>query len=597
MASVTHFFAPSRDLRDRFVAAGLDPARISLCDPGVAPLQIDRKPIRVAAARERLPIRIGFLGSLMISKAPHLLIEACESLGKDSVEVRVFGDHAGYHGDAGYRDRLTPLLNRSFVRHHGKIARDTLAGALEQIDVLVVPSIWPENSPFVIREAFLAGVPVVASRIGGIPELIVDGVNGLLFEAGNVGELARTLRRLVDEPDLLPKLRAGIPAVTSIDDDARSLCAAYAHALNTPRAETRLAAVVLNYRTAEQTFFATRSLLLSRRPVDRIIVVDNSDTDDCREVLRPFLDRITYVRTGANLGFSGGMNTGIRKALAGGADAVLLVNSDVIVPADCIGTLERALAADRAAGIAGPVVLARSRPDTVASLGISYNERTGRMRHRGFGAGLHAVPRAAIVNADGVSGCLMLVRKEVFAAIGMLDEQYFFSFEDLDFCRRAADAGFTTVVGTRAAVLHQGGQSMGADSPRRFYFATRNHLLLTRERRGSPAFVLMLNVAHALRASGGSIFLRLGAVARGARDFLGGRFGPGAQVPHLGAEDGRLLDQPLDLPALPGQDQRQPQKREHDDRREGDEDDVRWVVDAQLARGGVEQLAPDRHGQ
>ena len=96
------------------------------------------------------------------------------------------------------------------------------------MDVLVVPSIWPENSPFVIQEALLSGVPVVASRIGGIPELVDDGRNGLLFEPRDVDGSAPRAARLLDEPGLLDTLGAGARATTfrTLDDDvARRPCA------------------------------------------------------------------------------------------------------------------------------------------------------------------------------------------------------------------------------------------------------------------------------------------------------------------------------------------------------------------------------------
>ena len=77
----------------------------------------------------------------------------------------------------------------------------------------------------------------------------------------------------------------------------------------------------------------------------------------------PVLSKITYIDTSGNLGFSGGMNVGIREARARGADRILLVNSDVIVPPDTIERLEQSLDAAPQVGIVGPVVLARSEPD------------------------------------------------------------------------------------------------------------------------------------------------------------------------------------------------------------------------------------------
>jgi GT2 family glycosyltransferase len=188
------------------------------------------------------------------------------------------------------------------------------------------------------------------------------------------------------------------------------------------------------------------------------------------------------------------------------------------------------------AGIAGPVVLARSDPDRVASLGMSYARLSGRMRHRGAGTRLGGLKLPAGRAVDGVSGCLMLVEREVFEAIGLLDEDYFFSFEDLDFCLKARRTGFATVLSGSATVYHEGSRSIGADTPRRLYFAARNHLLLAR-RIDAPAgrlaflgrasWIVLLNLAHAVRSKGGSLPERLAAVGEGVRDYAAGRFGIG----------------------------------------------------------------------
>jgi glycosyltransferase involved in cell wall biosynthesis len=85
-----------------------------------------------------------------------------------------------------------------------------------QFDVLVVPSLWPENSPLVIHEAFMAAVPVIAARTGGIPELVTDEVSGMLCEPGSTTDLARAIRRFVDRPALVATLAAGAPPVKSM---------------------------------------------------------------------------------------------------------------------------------------------------------------------------------------------------------------------------------------------------------------------------------------------------------------------------------------------------------------------------------------------
>lgn len=102
-------------------------------------------------------------------------------------------------------------------------------------------------------------------------------------------------------------------------------------------------------------------------------------------------------------------------------------------------------------------------------------------------------------------------------------------------CLRARRAGFVTVLAGRATAHHEGGRSIGARSPRRLYFAARGHLLLA-DRAGPPAgsvaaawrtaSIVALNLAHAVRASGAALPVRVAAVARGVRDYFAGRFGP-----------------------------------------------------------------------
>ena len=529
MDGVTHFFAPSRFMRDRFLTFGIAPERISLCELGVEPPPAPPRP-----KVQSRPLRIGFLGSLMVSKAPHLIMEACAGFPAGAVTIDLWGEPADYHGDARYRDQLTTWLDRPGVRARGRIPHDRVSSALAEIDVVVLPSIWPENSPLVIREAFLAGIPVVASRIGGIPETVTDGVNGLLFEAGNASDLRRVLSRLLDEPELLPRLQRGIPAVRTIADDVASTRERYVQALARPARRPRLAAVVLNYGTPGDTFLAARSLLLSDRPPEDVIVVDNDSSPDGAQALQSIRDRVTYIQTRANLGFSGGMNAGIAEALARGAERVLLVNSDVVVPPDCIARLERAMDATPRAGIAGPVLLARHAPDRVASAGMSYDARTGRMRHLGVGELASAGTSTAVAEVAAVSGSLMLITREAFEKVGLLEPDYFFSFEDLDFCLRARAVGLTSIVVTGAVAFHEGGQSMGSRSPRRLYFGARNHLLVARRasaghsaagRFGRAGIIVGLNLAHAVRAPGGTLVSRLGAVVRGTRDYVAGRFG------------------------------------------------------------------------
>ncbi len=550
LAGIDRFLSPSEDLRRWFVGQGLAADRIA-----VSPYGIDGTAF-VAVRREPAPhLRLGFIGTLMVSKGPDVLIEAFARLAPGRATLDLYGAPADYHGDASFRERLAPLLQVPGVRTMGPRPHAAIPAALGAMDVLVVPSIWPENSPIVIQEALQSGVPVVASRIGGIPELVEDGRNGLLFEPRDGADLERVLRRLLDEPGLLETLRAGARATTfrTLADDARAAHALYESLVaaardrlarppgpGSPAAALHLAAVVVNHRTPDQTWLAVSSLLASRRQPDRVYVVDNDERDAWRARAAAYGGDVVYLHAGANLGFAAGVNIGVRAALAAGADAVVLVNSDVVLAPGCLGALEEAwrsgtasgngVAGDR--GIVAPLLLARRDPSTVASAGIDYDSRTGRMRERDAGA-----RRAAVGAASGsrvaASGCVLLVSRAVWDRAGLLDERLFFGYEDIDLCLRARRAGFTTWFEAGAVAYHEGGGTLAPQSPRRFYFAARNHLLLARHhssggalfRAARPGLIVALNLAHALTAPGGARMARVAATLNGVADYARGRFG------------------------------------------------------------------------
>jgi glycosyltransferase involved in cell wall biosynthesis len=114
------------------------------------------------------------------------------------------------------------------IAFHGRFDRDRAAEVYASLDALVVPSLWPENSPLVIHEAFMSGVPVVGARIGGVPGLVRDGLNGLLYEPFSVDALRRCLQRLVDDGALVSTLARGLPAVKTIDAEAEEWDVRYA---------------------------------------------------------------------------------------------------------------------------------------------------------------------------------------------------------------------------------------------------------------------------------------------------------------------------------------------------------------------------------
>ncbi|MCX5867824.1 MAG: glycosyltransferase [Proteobacteria bacterium] len=155
-------------------------------------------------------------------------MEAFNRLREAPAELKIFGDFVPYHGDQGYSSELRKLGENPRIKFMGGFPPERVGEIFSEIDVLITPSIWMENSPLVIHEASLAQVPVIASRIGGIPELIEDGKNGLLFEPNNALDLQKKIELLLNRPETLSRLRAYPAQIKTIEQNAQELEEIYA---------------------------------------------------------------------------------------------------------------------------------------------------------------------------------------------------------------------------------------------------------------------------------------------------------------------------------------------------------------------------------
>ncbi len=226
-AAVDHFVAPSPALADDFRRFGLPSEKIRVADYGFPPLA--SSPRRSPPGDGRL--RVGFVGTLTWHKGVHVLIEAIRLLPLEHVEVKIFGSLDTFPQYVAELRRSARGLPITFA---GAFDRQHLAAVYAQMDVLVVASLWPENSPLVIHEAYMAGVPVVGARIGGIVDLVDEERNGLLYDPFSADELADRLRSLLLEPDRLRRYRHSLPEVKTITEDAQEWEAVYRQLVGQP---------------------------------------------------------------------------------------------------------------------------------------------------------------------------------------------------------------------------------------------------------------------------------------------------------------------------------------------------------------------------
>ena len=225
LSQLDRILCPTRFLADRLREVGLPDERIrhlpyGVTTTGLAELERPRPDGRA--------LRIGYVGSMTKHKGVHVLLDALEHLRADGlgdrIELVLHGDSTDRH----YVERCAERARALGARFEGPFQPRELPRILGRIDVAVVPSIWFENQPLVIREAFAAGRPVLASRLGAIPESVRDDVDGLLFEPGDGADLGRAIARLVTEEGLFARLQGAVPAIASSDDQARELEPIYA---------------------------------------------------------------------------------------------------------------------------------------------------------------------------------------------------------------------------------------------------------------------------------------------------------------------------------------------------------------------------------
>lgn len=231
---------PSWFHRERMLDFPIDPGRIVALPHG-----LDHEPYRSIQRKPRPVRKIGFIGSVIPIKGPHVLVDAFRLLGRPDLELHIHGDAFAFHDDKDYRDRLkSRTIGMRNVFFHGAYLPPDLPRILSELDVLVVPSLWWESFCLTIREGQLAGIPVIASDLGAMREALDGEGCGLLFRAGDARELADRIDRLTRDDDLRARLSRCQGAVKTIENYIPELLALYdrAQGVSAKRAGTLVVA-------------------------------------------------------------------------------------------------------------------------------------------------------------------------------------------------------------------------------------------------------------------------------------------------------------------------------------------------------------------
>jgi glycosyltransferase involved in cell wall biosynthesis len=216
--------AVSNTVKDIFVQNGIPEDKIMVLHSGIKIAEKLEDYAEKNQINPRNPMIFGFFGPVQPYKGVHILVEAFNKLSPRSARLLIFGT-----GPSSYYQRLMSKAN-SFVEFRG--AFDDLSRMLSEFDVAVVPPIWQDNAPLVVLEALSAKKPIIGANIGGIPDFVQDGINGLLFEPGNSSDLAEKMKRIIEFPHLIEIFKRNIKKQKTMKEHASEMEEIYQNLLS-----------------------------------------------------------------------------------------------------------------------------------------------------------------------------------------------------------------------------------------------------------------------------------------------------------------------------------------------------------------------------
>ena len=235
--------------------------------------------------------------------------------------------------------------------------------------------------------------------------------------------------------------------------------------------------ITVNYNQTAATLDLLDNCLSLTWPNIEIIVVDNASKKDPSAMIKSVYPGVVTIRNLKNLGFAGGNNRGIEKAKG---EFILLLNNDTNIPSDLIERLVAGFGDDESIGVVCPKILYADPPGTIQFAGYTpIHPFTGRNITIGQGKQDKGQYDAA-KETPYAHGAAMMVKREVVEKAGLMPEEYFLYYEELDWSKKINEAGFKIVYYPDASVVHQASLSVGRNSPTKTYYYFRNRILFMR---------------------------------------------------------------------------------------------------------------------
>jgi glycosyltransferase involved in cell wall biosynthesis len=223
--NVDRFIAPSAQLMEKYLRWGIEAERIEVEEYG------RRAPaVRAPEPRQtKEPVNLGFFGQLSHFKGGKLMLEAMSLLGEDAgAHLWLYGANLELQSQE-FQEEFAAMHEslRGRVTFRGPYDHAELPKLMAELHWVLVPSIWWENSPLVIQEAFFHRRPIICSDVGGMAEKVRDGVDGIHFRVGDAHSLASTIETATGSPRLWRGLRDGIREPYAMDEHVTHLLDMY----------------------------------------------------------------------------------------------------------------------------------------------------------------------------------------------------------------------------------------------------------------------------------------------------------------------------------------------------------------------------------
>lgn len=303
-------------------------------------------------------------------------------------------------------------------------------------------------------------------------------VEELFWNAGlRITHMGTTIRGVSLPNNLADSLRKNGLVTDSLEQDAETFQFLVVGEVPQISISPMVTVIILNWNGKVDTLECLASVVQLDYPNYKIVVVDNGSTDGSVDAISKQYPEIIVLQTGANLGYAGGNNVGIRWALKHDADFVLVLNNDTIVGKDMLSHLVKVGLLDDRIGLLGPTNYYYGDPSVIWATGAML-ERYPKAGYKILGDGDVDSSWKVATQVDALVGSAMLIKSSVFNRIDLFDEKFFLCWEEYDFSARANNAAYKCYFVPKAKIWHKVGSTLGAvESPLRSYFNTRNRLL------------------------------------------------------------------------------------------------------------------------